>query len=103
MSSPFLVPVAGLFLLYLWLRGWWFAGLIVGFLYCFWNANPARSYLIGLALAFGPAVFWYYVREDRRIRSEKGAQARADYFRQISVLPPVVGCPPPPEHRGESY
>ena len=58
-----LVVAAALGLLYVWLRGWWFAGVLValvsvgiGFQFWGWLAVPA-----GAAFGFAPWVGWWSV------------------------------------------
>ena len=95
MSSTVLVPIFALVLLYLWLRGWWFAGLIVGFLYCFLDVPKSipeghRSYLWTLAVTFGPWLVWHAIRDHQRTETEKAMKRQAE----------IIGRPPasmPPE------
>ena len=94
MSSTFLVPILALVLLYFWLRGWWFAGLIAGFLYCFWDTNNTlpeehRSYWITALVACGPWFFWHALRDHQRKQNRELA-AHAASMQASQVYGPEV-------------
>jgi predicted nucleic acid-binding Zn ribbon protein len=62
----------GVALLYLWLRGWWFAGLIVFLAYGIGGTQRwGHSWLAAIVIGFGPWMVWNYVRQMRRDRAAR--------------------------------
>ena len=62
----FLLIVFGLFAFYLWLRGWWFAGLLVFLVYGFGGTQEwGHSWFVAAVIGFGPWVLWTFIRDLR--------------------------------------
>lgn len=68
----FLFVLLGLACLYLWLRGWWFACVIVclGITFFGWNAF-ALSWLVGVGVGFAPMLVWRALEAERLDRLRK--------------------------------
>ena len=71
MSSTVLVPILALVLLYLWLRGWWFAGLIVCLGWGLFSVGTLHAWFVAAAIGFAPWLFWLLVRDHHRLQTEK--------------------------------
>ena len=58
-----IVVLFGLVLLFLWLRGWWFAGLLV----CLWlglmGQGTSHGWFMSALIGFGPWLFWFVIRD----------------------------------------
>ena len=77
-----LVVLLGLGLLYFWLRGWWFAGLVVGLVVAYtlaYGAHAIRPLGIGAAIGFAPWLAWKAAPHVRQfvIEAHREKQARA--------------------------
>ena len=81
MVALVVVALLGLVLLYFWLRGWWFAGLLVAIvagLYAY-GAHVAWPIAVGAAVGFAPWLAWKAAPHIRQfvVEAHREEQARA--------------------------
>ena len=81
----FLVTIAALALLYFWLRGFWFAGLLVCLAYRFLVTQAwGHAWLPGILIGFAPWAFWAVIRDHQRKQNrELAAHAAATQASQV--------------------
>lgn len=83
----------GLALLYFWLRGWWFAGLLVFLAYWLGGTQAwGHSWLVAAAIGFAPWFIRYAIRDTRRIAAERTIKrtTRPDQLRPGEPVPRLL-------------